>query len=813
MINAVTGRDQYLYDSLIKELEKAEEIKIIVSFLRESGAHLLAEPLKKAALKNGADIKILTSRYLNITEPSALYLLKDKLGELAELKFFEDQEIEGQAISFHPKAYFFKNKREEIIFIGSSNVSYSALHGGIEWNYRLEKERDEEAFKEFKEEFNDLYQNHSVEIKDQLLKSYAAEWIKPSISREIDKDSYFEREKEYDEQKNKEQQQEKKPRPRGAQIEALYELKLAREEGYQEGIVAAATGVGKTYLAAFDSIDYDKILFVAHREEILKQAAASYRAVEPEIEYSFFNGEEKLKEGKAVFASVQTLHKEKYLEEYFNKDDFDYIIVDEFHHAAADSYLNILEYFEPDFLLGLTATPYRMDNKDIFKLCSNNKIYEIDLRTAINRDLLVPFEYYGIYDQEVDYEEISYQNGKYNGKELEKALSTHKRADLILENFKKRAGKRSLGFCASIEHAKYMADYFNKQGVKAVTVHSSSDIGQYFMARDQAVEKLKSRQIEVIFAVDIFNEGVDIPELDTVLFLRPTESYVVFLQQLGRGLRKVKGKEKLRVLDFIGNYKRAHYLPLLLAGENPMAADNKKYQKLEDFEYPEDCRVNFDFKLLDLFEEMKKNDPLAERMKSEYFRLKSELERRPMRLDLYQGSDLEIKNFLNSRYYDKGYLRFLAEINELTEVEKIWLNTIAEEFLVELENTGMKKAYKIPVLKTLVKNGKLVKEASLEETGISFRTFYKNNPRMQKDLTDNKHKGWQNWNLEKFKRESKKNPINAFTNKKFFYYDEINQNFYLNNELENYISEILTEHFNDIVEFLKLQYYNKKYND
>src|SRR6056297_3469532 len=226
MINAVTGRDQYLYDSLIKELEKAEEIKIIVSFLRESGAQLLAESLKKAALKNLAEIKILTSRYLNITEPSAIYLLKDKLGDLADIRFFADQEMEDQAISFHPKAYFFKHKKEQIIFIGSSNISYSALHGGIEWNYRLEKERDQEAFKEFKEDFNDLYQNYSVEITDQLLKSYAAEWIKPSISREIDKSSYLEREKEYDEQKNKEQQEANKPKPRGAQIEALYELKL-----------------------------------------------------------------------------------------------------------------------------------------------------------------------------------------------------------------------------------------------------------------------------------------------------------------------------------------------------------------------------------------------------------------------------------------------------------------------------------------------------------------------------------------------------------------------------------------------------------
>lgn len=368
--------------------------------------------------------------------------------------------------------------------------------------------------------------------------------------------------------------------------------------------------------------------------------------------------------------------------------------MDEFHHAAADSYLNVLEYFEPEFLLGLTATPYRMDNKDIFELCSNNKIYEIDLRTAINRDLLVPFEYFGIYDQEVDYDQISYQNGKYNGKELEEELYTHKRADLIYNNYRKRAGKRTLGFCASIEHAKYMTEYFNQQA--------------------------------------------------------------------------------------------------------------------EEFEYPEGCRVNFDFKLLDLFAEMKKNDPLEERMKNEYFRLKSELNKRPMRLDLYQGSDLEIKKFLNSRYYEKGYLRFLAEIEELNKTEMSWLNTFAEEFLVELESTRMNKLYKIPVLKALIKNGKLRMKVPIEEVGLSFMNFYNDNPRMQKDLDGKRHQGWQQWDQQRFIKEAEKNPIKYLSKRKFFNYDEVNKDFYLNQKLEKFIGQDLSEHFKDIVELRKLKYYNRR---
>ena len=184
----------------------------------------------------------------------------------------------------------------------------------------------------------------------------------------------------------------------------------------------------------------------------------SYADIAPQKEYSFFNGTEKDVSGDVIFASIQTLRKEKYLNNYFDKDFFEYIIVDEFHHAAAKSYLNVIDYFEPQFLLGLTATPYRMDNKNIFELCNDNLIYEIDLKDAINRDLLVPFKYYGIYDPEVDYEKISYENGKYNKKELERALSTHKRADLIYDNYNNIAGDRTLGFCASIEHAKYMAE-------------------------------------------------------------------------------------------------------------------------------------------------------------------------------------------------------------------------------------------------------------------------------------------------------------------------------------------------------------------
>ncbi len=796
--NALTGRSGYFYDRLKQEIERAEEIKINVSFIRESGAYLISRDLKKQALQ-GADIKILTSDYLNITEPSALYLLQNELGRLADIRICSY----GDEIAYHPKAYFITTPDHKILFIGSSNISYSAFYEGIEWNYRLEESRDSKAFQEFEKEFADLFNNHSHKLTDKFLKKYAAGWKKPEVLRVVDSSS-----------SEIQRGEESKVRPRGAQHEALYELKLAREEGIKAGLVAAATGVGKTYLAAFDSLDFNRVLFVAHREEILRQARESYAVIREDENHTYFNGREKDPKGDVVFASVQTLRNEDYLEEYFSPEEFDYIVVDEFHHAAADSYLNVLNYFEPEFLLGLTATPYRMDNRDIFALCNDNLLYEIDLKDAINRDLLVPFKYYGIHDIEVDYDEITFQNGRYNSRELERSLSTHRRADLIYNNYRKLAGARTLGFCATINHARYMADYFSNRdkNLNAVCVHSSSDRGENFMPRDQAVAALNRGDIDIIFAVDIFNEGVDIPSLDTVLFLRPTESYVVFLQQLGRGLRKYEEKDYLTALDFIGNYKRAHYVPLLLAGINPLEDERRTITRPDDLDYPEGCQVKIDFEVLDLFKELKKSDPLEKRMADEYYRLKSELGHRPLRFDVYTGSDLETRHFLKRKYDDKdGYLRFLNEINELNDEEKGWLDTIVEDFLLELEKTSMAKSYKMPVLLALVKDGLLQQSVSLEKVGRSFMNFYRQHKLHQKDLSDKKHRNWQDWDQEKFKKEAVKNPVHFLSKRKYFIHDEVNQEFRLNSELFPYFTPLLTEHYLDIVKFRKTRYFKRRF--
>ena len=671
--------------------------------------------------------------------------------------------------------------------MGSSNISKSGLVDGVEWNYRLIEPQNPEDYREFIANFDRLF-SQARQIDDKWLKEYSLSWKKPRwIGRTATRAS------EADE----------KPQPRGAQIEALHYLERSRDEGFSRGMVVMATGVGKTYLAALYSTKFRRVLFVAHREEILRQAWETFDRVMPEKAKGWFNAQSKTTDADIIFASVQTLSQEQYLDgSFFEPDSFDYIVIDEFHHVAAQSYRRIVDYFRPQFLLGLTATPFRMDNQDVFQFCEDNVVYEINLIEAINKDCLVPFRYYGIYDDTTDYTQISFVNGRYAADELEKALSISKRADLILKHYRKYRSERSLGFCSGINHANYMAEAFRKNNIRAVAVHSGS--GPYVMERQAAVEALRRKEIEVIFSVDQFNEGVDIPEVDLVMFLRPTESYTVFVQQLGRGLRKADNKEYLTVLDFIGNYKRAHLIPLVLAGRNPQN-DRELIYKIDDLSeaLAEGCTVNFDMRLLDVFEEMRKHDPLPERMKADYFRIKADLGRRPLRVDMHVGTDIVSREFLKPRHLapHEGYLRFLADVGELTPEEESWLDTKIEEFLIDLETTDMKKMYKIPTIAAFIDGGKLLPSVSSTEIGRAMRRYYED-PRFDKDMQDKSSRGFEEWSLEQWTRLAEKNPIYFLSRSSpFFQFDEVNKMFYLHPEVVERQSPLLVEHVEDILRY------------
>ncbi len=795
--NVITGGDKYLLYRLKKSLLKADKVDIIVSFLMESGVKLILDDIKCAADK-GVRIRILTGDYLGITEPGALYLIKNELKGKVDIRMFNDKKR-----SFHPKAYIFHNEKESEIYIGSSNVSKSALTLGIEWNYRLERKIDKDNFDIFCDSFNDLFYNHSIILDDDVLKEYANNWKRPSVYKDIEKyNIYVDETSQY--------------MPRGAQIEALYALKSTREEGADKALIYAATGVGKTYLAAFDSVNYEKVLFVAHREEILKQAANSFINVRSYCNYGFFTGKIKDIDKDIVFASVSSLGKTSFLKEnYFPADYFDYIIVDEFHHAVANQYKRILEYFKPKFMLGLTATPERMDGRSIYALCDYNVPYQISLKDAINKGYLVPFRYYGIYDETVDYNSIHRINGKYIESELEEKLLIQKRYDLIYKHYKKYKTKRALGFCSTRQHAESMAKEFSTRGIPSVAVYSNSE-GEFSVDRQIAVDKLSEGSINIIFSVDMFNEGLDICSVDMVMFLRPTESPIVFLQQLGRGLRTDRNKEFLTVLDFIGNYEKAGNAPFLLSGI-PYSKEAALTGFMQDFEFPEGCIVDFDLRLIDLFREMAKRDiTVKDRILCEYNRIKNLLDNKvPSRNDLFNNMDGDIFDLcLNYPKLNpfKDYLAFLNDLGDLTDEEKIF-SCIGREFLNTLENTSMTKSYKMPILLAFYNDGNIKTDLTEDDIYRSCVKFYSTGANKVDLEKDKSSRGYIAWSKDKYIKEAKKNPVHFLIKSGNGFFIE-KQGFVISlcDQLKDIINNSsFISHMKDIIDYRTVNYYRNKY--
>lgn len=786
--NVFTGNNSIFYNNIKESINNAESIDIIVSFLMESGVKLIINDLKDSNCK----IRILTGRYLNITQPQALYLLKKELGVNLDLRFYN---IKNK--SFHPKAYFFHNKKDSEVYIGSSNLSKGALTDSIEWNYHFTKSENENDFNQFYQNFEELFNNHSTEVTDEVLRQYSKSWVGPKVTKTFEfKPTKFE--------------------PRGPQIEALYALDKSREEGFDKGLIVAATGIGKTYLAAFDSKGYQKVLFVAHREEIIKQAYESFRNVHPDKTMGFFYGDQKDTDADIIFSLVQTLGKNSYLNEnYFKKDYFDYIIVDEFHHAVANNYRNIIDYFKPKFLLGLTATPERLDNKDVFALCDYNNVYEIRLKEAINKGFLVPFRYYGIYDDTIDYSTVNMRNGRYDEKDLEEKLMINKRAELVLNHFLKYNSSSAIGFCSSKNHAEYMAEYFNNHDIPSAAVYSGEQ-GEFTQERSQAINKLKSNDLKILFAVDMFNEGLDVPSIDTVLFLRPTQSPTIFLQQLGRGLRKSENKKFLTVLDFIGNYKKANLVPFLLSGTD---YDTKTLlnESILKFEYPDDCFIDFDFKLVDIFKIQAKQElKVKDKIIMEFNSVTEDLKHRPSRVELFLRMDEDVVSALkrNSKLnLFKDYLTFLSDNDQLMSEEEIILNTKAHEFLNTLENTSMTKSYKMPIFLAFYNDGDIKMEITDDDVYREMSKFYNNASNGVDMLKDKTTKNYKSWDKRQYVSLAKRNPI-KFLNKSSgeFFVKKENCALALCDELKDYVHlETFKQHFKDIIDYKTLYYYKTRF--
>ena len=803
-----SDRRMQLYYQLIQSLKKADSVDIIVSFLMESGVKMLLEELDNA-LKRGAKIRILTGNYLGITQPSALYLLKKKLGSRVDMRFYNEKDR-----SFHPKSYIFHYRGYNDIYIGSSNISRSALTSGIEWNYRFSSVSDPKNYEKFYHAFEDLFEHHSIIIDNEELKRYSQNWHRPAVAKDLER-------YEYSHQNEENESEDTKVRllyePRGAQIEALCALEDTRAEGAKRALVQAATGVGKTYLAAFDSKSYERVLFVAHREEILKQAAVSFRNVRNSEDYGFFTGEEKSTDKSVIFASVATLGRSEYLsEKYFAPDYFQYLVIDEFHHAVNEQYQRIVKYFKPHFLLGLTATPERMDGRNIYELCDYNVPYEISLKDAINKGMLVPFHYYGIYD-DTDYSGLHLIRGRYDEKELnETYIGNVHRHDLIYKYYCKYGSKKALGFCCSRAHAEEMAKEFCERGIPSVAVYSNAN-GIYSEERGKAIEKLKSGEIRVIFSVDMFNEGVDITSVDMVMFLRPTESPIVFLQQLGRGLRRSKGKEYLNVLDFIGNYEKAGRVRFLLTGRT--LGKNEYYNPADRSVFPDDCLIDFDMKLIDLFSEMdKKHLKIKDQIRNEYYRVKEFLGRIPSRMDLFTYMDDDIYRVAITHSKDnpfKRYLDFRKELGELSEGENILYSGIGREFINLIENTNMSKVYKMPVLMAFYNHGNIRSQVSEEELLDSWKEFFSTGTNW-KDLDTG-------ITYEKYCSISDKEHIKKILQMPVHFLQESGKGFFVKKEgtalaLKEDLTDVILqpafgEQMKDVIEYRAMDYYRRRYEE
>lgn len=553
-------------------------IDLLCAFIKWNGLRLLAAPLK-SHLDNKRPLRVLTTTYIGATERRAVDLLAE-LG--AEVKVSYDT----RTTRLHAKAWLFHRESGfSTAYVGSSNLSHAALLEGLEWNVRLSQAETPTLLDKFRATFDTYWEDSQFEayeperdkqrFDDAVSRARGSQGPTPLPSFEL--------------------------RPYPFQVEILDKLRAERERhGRHRNLVVAATGTGKTIVAAFDyrrlaaAGPPPSLLFIAHRREILTQSRDVFRSVLKDGAFGelYVDGQ-RPEEGRHVFASVQALSHVAL--DRRPPASFDVVIVDEFHHAEAPTYRRLLEHLEPRELLGLTATPERSDGESVVKWFDGRIAAELRLWEALERGLLSPFQYFGVNDQ-VDLANLRWTRGGYELAELERLYTGNdRRLDLVLRALRDRildtSRMRALGFCVSVAHAQYMAQRFTEARIPARAVSAETKRQE----RDEALRLLRQREINALFVVDLFNEGVDVPEIDTVLFLRPTESATVFLQQLGRGLRLVEGKDCLTVLDFIGQQHNRFRFDLRLRALTGASRGTLKRQIDEGFPYlPPGCSIQLD---------------------------------------------------------------------------------------------------------------------------------------------------------------------------------------------------------------------------
>lgn len=668
-----------ILSSILHGLNNCEEFWFSVAFVTTNGVATLIETLIQLEQK-GINGKILVSQYLNFTQPEALRRLLQFNN--IELKIAIDN-------AFHSKGYLFKKKGIYDLIIGSSNLTASALCTNTEWNLKVSATSEsfiiQIAHKEFTSEFE-----RAITVDKVFIENYEILYKKQVDYSKLVKKELI-------------QSNQREVVPNSMQIEALQNIEHLRSQGKEKALLISATGTGKTYLSAFDVKKFNpkKFLFIVHRLNIAKAAMKSYSSIFGEsIKMGIYSGSEKESEADFIFCTVQTISKDDHLKK-FDKNHFDYIVIDETHRAGAESYKKIIEYFSPKFLLGMTATPERTDGLDIFQLFDYNIAYEIRLHRALEEEILSPFHYYGVTDITVN-GEILEENSDFN------LLTSDERIDRIIEKIRIYGtdnGKiKGLIFCSKVEECSTLSKGFNLRGYKTISLSGNNSEEE----RAEAIIKLESEtnQLDYIFTVDIFNEGIDIPIVNQIVMLRPTQSAIIFVQQLGRGLRKIDDKDYLTVIDFIGNYKNNFLVPIALYGDTSYNKDTlRKLISNGSNLIPGTSTINFDkiakekiFEAIDVANMQLKRDLI-----NDYNLLKFKLGKSPMMVDFLTHGSRDPYLYVN---YSKSYYNFTSIIEDnkgskLSAKEKL----ILELFSLEINNS--KRIEESFILKHLIQEGEI----------------------------------------------------------------------------------------------------------
>ena len=684
--------------SIEDELVACDGFQISVAFITMGGITPLLQTLK-ALEKKGIKGEILTTNYLNFSEPRAL----EKLNKLSNitLKMYD---VEASGDGFHTKGYIFKKDEIYRIIIGSSNMTKTALTSNREWNTRVVSTEKGEIAQSVLEEFNELWNSEYALEYDEFYEQYKERYKIIKKQREIAKSEDIPSVEKY------------RLQPNSMQVGFIVNLKKIIEAGEERALLISATGTGKTYASAFAmrELGYKRVLLLVHRGQLARQTKKSYQKVfGKNISMGLVGAGYSDYEADYVFAMVQTLNRDEHLHKY-SPDEFDCIILDEAHHSSADTYQKVMSYFKPKLWLGMTATPDKRDDdvagRNIYEIFNYQIAYEIRLQQAMEEDILCPFHYFGISDVSL-VEEKQLKSRKMSDRDFN-LLTGDERVRHIIEQaeYYGYSGDRVKGliFCSRIDESEELSQKFNALGYRTIALNGSASedertnaFERLAMDEKDATEKLQP--LDYIFSVEILNEGVDIVEVNQVIMLRPTESPIVFIQQLGRGLRKAEGKEYVVILDFIGNYNNNFMIPVALSGDRSYNPDIiRKYVISGNTTIPGASTVHFDKIAKDkIFSSIDKIKGMKSIIKSSYKNLKNRLGRVPYLVDFYDNG--EVDPLVIIREY-KTYQAFLE-----SEEKELYVGKISEQEMTTLEYLSKTvlsgaRPYELEILKRLMKH-------------------------------------------------------------------------------------------------------------